>query len=630
MDENNIVVMDTECLPNYFLVMFRKISSGQVMHFEKFEDSELNTRNILHFMRKYTVVTFNGNNYDMTMLEGAVAGFSNSALYKLSQDIIENDLRPWQARKQYGFEDINADHIDLIEVAPLKASLKIYAGRVHIKEMMDMPIHHSEFVKEEQLESIRYYCSLDLIDTEEVFKCLKEDIELRVTMSKDYGVDLRSKSDAQIAETVIKQELDNRFDIKATRPKIQPGTRFRYRPPANISFESDLLKDVFKQYTTLPFTLDPSGYTSFNFELKEEDRIKSGKNKGKMPDKKSKMKFVIGTTTYTVGIGGIHSNEKSVRHVTDEEYIVREYDVAAYYPFIILNNKLAPKHLGTPFLKIYRNIVNLRLDAKAKASKYKREGDLEKHAHYDAINESLKITINGSFGKLGSKWSCLYAPDLMMQVTITGQLSLLMLIERLENAGIGVISANTDGIVVKMPRSLESVAEDIVLEWEIDTGYTLEPNDYVSLNSRDVNNYVGITSKGSKGKGAFAPQGDPFYRLRSNPTNEICTTAVKEFLSTGVPVEQTILDCKDIRQFITIRTVNGGALKGGKLIGKAIRWYYGANELDAIFYSTNGNKVPRSDGAVPLMRLPDQMPGDIDFDWYIAEAKDMLKQVGWR
>jgi hypothetical protein len=75
--------------------------------------------------------------------------------------------------------------------------------------------------------------------------------------------------------------------------------------------------------------------------------------------------------------------------------------------------------------------------------------------------------------------------------------------------------------------------------------------------------------------------------------------------------------------------VNGGAVKGERYIGKAVRWYYGADELDALFYSTSGNKVPRSDGAVPLTKLPDTMPEDIDFNWYINEAKDMLKQIGY-
>ena len=630
MDHKTLVTLDIECLTNYLLVMFRKVSTGDVLYFEKFNDSELNVKNILHLLNTYTIITFNGIKYDALIIEAAVAGLSNKAIYKVSQMIIEEKLQPWQVRKQVGMAKLQLDHIDLIEVAPLKASLKIYAGRMHIKEMMDMPINHWDKVQEHQLPDIRYYCGLDLIDTEELFKTIEPEINLRVSMSKEHEIDLRSKSDAQIAESVIKRELDERYDIKATRPKIELGTRFRYRPPANISFQTEQLQDILEQYCTLPFTVDKNGYMVFNFKLEEDDRIKSGKNKGAMPEKKTKQKFTMGNTLYTVGIGGVHSNEKKARHVTDEDYIVREYDVAAFYPFIILLNKLTPRHLGEPFLKIYRAIVSKRLHAKKKAKQTKDKGDTKAYEYWNAINESLKITINGSFGKLGSVWSCLYAPDLMMQVTITGQLSLLMLVERLEQAGIGVISANTDGIVTKIPRALEGLVEDLVLEWEIDTGYDMEPADYLSINSRDVNNYIAVKADGVKGKGAYADQGSHFYQLRSNPTNGVCANAVKAFLTDGKPVEETIRACADIRQFVSIRTVNGGAVKGERYIGKAVRWYYGADELDALFYSTSGNKVPRSDGAVPLMKLPDTMPEDIDFNWYINEAKDMLKQIGFK
>ncbi len=630
MDHKKLVTCDIECLQNYLLVKFRKLSTGEFLYFEKFNDSEFNVKNILHILNRYTLITFNGIKYDMLIIEAATAGLSNSAIYKVSQMIIEENLQPWQVRKQVGIARLDIDHIDLIEVAPLKAALKIYAGRLHVREMMDMPIHHTELIKEHQLPDIRYYCGLDLVDTEELFLTLEPEVELRQLMSEEYGVDLRSKSDAQVAEVVIKRELDDRYDIKATRPKIEPGTRFRYRPPANVSFQTEQLQHVLKQYTSLPFTVDKVGYMSFNFDMVEEDRIKSGKNKGNLPDKKTKLKFKIGDTTYTVGIGGIHSNEKKARHVSDDKHIVRDYDVASYYPFIILNNSLAPRHLGTPFLKIYKSIVDRRLAAKKKAKDCKAKGDTKGYAHWNAINESLKITINGSFGKLGSKWSCLYAPDLMMQVTITGQLTLLMLAERLELAGISVISANTDGIVTKIPKGLEGVAEDLVLEWEIDTGYILEPTDYQSMNSRDVNNYIAVKEDGVKGKGAYADQNEHYYKLRNNPVNEICSKAVKEFLKTRKPIEETIRSCDDIRQFVSIRTVNGGAVKAGQYIGKAIRWYYGADELDAIFYITSGNKVPRSDGAVPLMKLPDALPADIDFDWYINEANDMLKQIGYK
>ena len=76
--------------------------------------------------------------------------------------------------------------------------------------------------------------------------------------------------------------------------------------------------------------------------------------------------------------------------------------------------------------------------------------ELEAELSYHKVQtDSLKISVNGSFGKLGSKYSALYAPDLLIQTTVTGQLALLMLIERLHLAGVRVISANNMSMQVR-------------------------------------------------------------------------------------------------------------------------------------------------------------------------------------
>lgn len=594
--------------------MFRKIENGETIYFEKFNDSDLNIKNVLHIIDKYTVVTFNGIKFDLPVIEAAVSGYDNKSIHKACSMIIEEKLQPWEIRKQMGFPAIKCNHIDLIEVAPIRASLKIYGGRIHCPKMKDLPLPPDSIIKESDLEEMRMYCRNDLEVTGLLFKNLEKEIELRDSMGEGYGIDLRSKSDAQMAEGVIKSEMIENYGLTPKRPKVEVGTEYYFKCPDNIQFESEQLKNILRQYTELPFIVGKSGHVEFNFEITASDAFKSGKRIGELPDSKKKLQFTIGNTKYTVGTGGLHSCEKSTRH-TNENHILREYDVAAYYPNIILNNRLYPKHLGVPFLEIYGGIVRRRLKAKAKGDKI--------------TNESLKITINGSFGKFGSKWSFLYSPDLMMQVTVTGQLTLLMLIERLEAIGVNVVSANTDGIVVKMDHSLESKAEEIISDWEFETDYEMEGNDYISLNSRDVNNYIAIKENEIKGKGAYSDQREHFYSLRSNPANDICTEAVKIFLKEGTPPADTIYKCKDITKFITVRTVNGGAVYHDNLLGKAIRWYYGRHELDVIRYNTNGNKVPRSDGAVPIMDLPDKLPSDIDYDWYVGESQKILKEIGY-
>ncbi len=596
MNYDKIIIMDIECYKNYFLVMFRRVITGQVLSFDKFEGSQLNIKNILAICSRYTVVTFNGINYDLPVLQAACAGFTNKGIHNVSKMIIEDNMRPWEVRRQCGFPAIEMNHIDIIEVCPLRATLKIYGGRCNCPKMQDLPIDPYDAVLENQIQPMKVYCGNDLELTEIVLKDQEPGLDLRIRMSEQYGLDLRSKSDAQIAEAVIKRELRLKHGVDAKKPSLPSGTSYRYRPPANLVFTSHVLRNLFDDFKQGEF------------------KVSSKTGHMELPPSLHNKKIAIGSTTYKIGLGGLHSCDKSTRYESDGlDTILRDYDVTSYYPYIILNNEYFPKHLGKGFLSIYESFVKRRVKAK-------REGN-------KSVADSLRITINGSFGKFASKWSCLYSPDLMMQVTVTGQLSLLMLIDRLELNGIRVVSANTDGVVIYTDSDNENLINNITSQWEKDTNYNLESNDYRSLNNRDVNNYIAIyeNDKPPKGKGAFVSPS-----IWNNPTGPICSEAVKSFLDTGKAIEDTVNECVDVTKFVTIRTVNGGAVKDGELLGKSIRWYYGKYELDAIFYSTNGNKVNKSQGAVPLMQLPETLPDDIDYEWYIAEAYKMLKSVGFK
>ena len=121
--------------------------------------------------------------------------------------------------------------------------------------------------------------------------------------------------------------------------------------------------------------------------------------------------------------------------------------------------------------------------------------------------------------------------------------------------------------------------------------------------------------------------------MRSNPDGAISYTAVRQFLIDNTPIEKTIRECKDIRQFVTIRTVNGGAVYNGTLIGKSIRYYHASDSLESFFYSdskptTAGHLVPCTLGTVPCMTLPEELPDNIDYEYYVQSAYDALQELG--
>jgi hypothetical protein len=66
-------------------------------------------------------------------------------------------------------------------------------------------------------------------------------------------------------------------------------------------------------------------------------------------------------------------------------------------------------------------------------------------------------------------------------------------------------------------------------------------------------------------------------------------------------------------------------------LGKAVRFYYSSevNNDECIRYAKNSNKVPKSNGARPLMDLHDIFPSDVNYQVYIDEANALLKEVGY-
>jgi len=141
---------------------------------------------------------------------------------------------------------------------------------------------------------------------------------------------------------------------------------------------------------------------------------------------------------------------------------------------------------------------------------------------YQIASDTNKLFLNSTFGKLGSKYSILYSPDLLIKVTVTGQLALLMLIEAIEDKGIPGVSANTDGIVMKCPKAKLQDLEQCVWEWETATRFEMEETRNQALYSRDVNNFIAIKGDGKhKVKGVYESD-----RLSKSPSGSVCVDAV--------------------------------------------------------------------------------------------------------
>lgn len=597
------IFLDTECYINYFLVCFK--SDKVTKFYELHENSQLNRQEIKKILESYTTIGFNSKSYDLPMLSWAIDPKSNNkSLKELSDNIAGRSLeleQLWSIYKKLGISFVSKDwdHIDLFHVAPKidseqKVGLKVYGARFNTKILQELPIPIDAVIAQDQHEILRKYCENDVNVTKELYEITKPLIDLRVEIGKANNLDVRSSSDAQIAEKLVRKTFSiDRIQNKVCEP-------FKYTPASYFKFKSPEVNSWLQALVNEEFICDDRKYL--------EDGKKNGKIGTIVKPQNVTKKINIKDKVFSVAIGGMHSENKAEAYeIKNNEYIL-DVDFSSYYPAIMLTNNFYPRGIGEAFLPFYKNVYDQRITAK-------KNKDIVKA-------EAYKIILNGSFGKTASIWSCLYDPRTFLNITLTGQLNCFMLIEKLNEIGCEIISANTDGITFKGNRSELDNHKEIITSWSSEINLSIEMVEYKAIYHESVNSYIAIKNDNSvKCKGTFAGQS-----LSKNPAVPICVEAVLNKIRYDKPIRRTILEGKDdISKFIVTRVGKTGTYWKGNYLGKIARWYYGIDG-EAIT-NKKGHKVATSDGAIPLMNL-DEFTKPIDINIYVEKTYELLERVG--
>jgi hypothetical protein len=220
-----MLVIDTEVYKDYFLLAAKHLGSGKIKTFEMYAGHQPDLPAIKKLMQS-TTISFNGLNFDLILIAALLDGADCAKLKSICDTIIKGKQPGWLVAKNLKINLNRAwDHIDLIEVAPGRVSLKVYGARLGCATLQDLPIEPGASISPAQRRLLVDYCANDLALTELLYDQLRPQIALREKMGDQYGMDLRSKSDAQIAETIITSELE-----RLTRTLLPNQT------PAALSF----------------------------------------------------------------------------------------------------------------------------------------------------------------------------------------------------------------------------------------------------------------------------------------------------------------------------------------------------------------------------------------------------------
>ena len=549
--------------------------------FVLYEDDDSDLFNLLYWLiQKADYFGYNNRKYDRLMLSALLMYYNQfdkpskliTFLYETSQRVIRNSNNDtlWTdnftsliLRNNVAFRDLDLFQIfrlDHYHKSLKQTSINIkwynlkeytmppigdldrhyYHERLpEAKGMTDreLNIHYrnvfERFIPKEYLQEMADYNDNDVYIVAELIRMNQEEVLLRYRISEEYKVDVFSASRSTIADKVI-VKLYSKYtglhpkafiDTKTIRRKIVVSEILSDK----IAFSTPELNDILSGIRSL----------TLRGEKGEFDR-----------------EFTFMGTSYTIATGGLHSNEIPAIYTENDDNIIVDRDVASYYPNMIRSLKVCQKHLlPKAWFRIADTIVDERLEHKH-LSKDKSLDSKERDKHATAA-ACLKIVANaGIFGKMGSEKSFLCDKKAMYQVTINGQLFLLMLIEKLELAGIHVISANTDGIVTVVPRKLEKTADDICHWWEKHLGLELEFTYYTKYVTEGVNSYLTIKRGGScKFKGRMNPK--MFLEDLSKGYNSpIVAKCVTEYFINGTPVMETLRNAKSILDFCRTQNVN--------------------------------------------------------------------------
>lgn len=613
---HSIWIYDIEIYSNYFSAIFKNPKSKELLKFIIFKDAN-DLDKLVTFIKdpRKWLIGYNNYSFDNQLLNFIYKNhfllFQEDSDYVCSKifEIAKNVINV----REYSDYKYNTpfNSIDLMKVGGFFKSLKLLGVNLKWNKLQDLPISWDHSIQKSDLELMLKYNLNDVLITEQLYYKLLPQIEMRSKISKLYDVNVLSDSESGIANKLLDKFYSETTGLKVSDFKDLRTNRkiifFNHVIFPNIKFKTKELNElleniaIHKYFESLPFF---------------------------------KKSVVFDNIKYELGIGGLHSQDKGAIFLESDKESIIDADISSFYPSIIINHNISPAHLDKSFMKQYKILRDLRLESK--------------HNKDNIVAGALKIVINSVYGKMKHKKHWLYDPLAAFQVTINGQLYLMMLIEKLVLNGFKVISANTDGIVTIVNKDKEDLYYNLCKEWEKETSFELEYNYYNKYIRKDVNNYIAITrSNKIKSKGVFVipnvnseDSREVLESLSKGFDKPIISIALYNYFVNNIKFEETIKNHTDIYDFCIAKKIDDKfnnefhTIQDNKKVvdnlQKSIRFFiskdggklYKIGESTSIDYCV-GKRVTILNNCEDT----NSKNYNIDYDYYISETYKIFYQI---
>ena len=620
--ERPVALYDIEVFPNCFHCL---VSDSESHKKYKFEISNRKNQleeliDFFYFKRvEHIMCGYNNHHYDdivinyMIFFRNTMKRFDYlkicNSLYYLSKAIIESEkTENIDKIKQYKYANYfySFDLMTMLYSAAKQKSLKEVEILLGMDNVQEFEAGFDQRLLDSEIDDMIKYNENDVDATELLLNTVKDEVDLRLEVEKEWGFDALSMSNIRIGEEILlcKSNLKG-VALEEAKSKIRRVAKIENKDIILpfIQYSNPKLKEVL---------LDVKNATCYP--------CKSDKKQ-----KNYEKKFVLSNTCYSIGEGGIHTiNEPRIFKPTADQYIGHS-DVTSMYPSLAIIYKWLPVHLGKDFWNVYESLYKERVIAKRN--------------HDELKAKAFKFALNSPIGKMQNESSWAYDPLNAYKIRMNGQLILLMLVDRLLSINCKIVQVNTDGVVYIADKANRELINQFIHEVENITKLHFDSDDYESFYQYDVNNYFGIRK-------GYSQSGDPSLiekkgkfiteiGLNNSMTPVVISKAVINYFLTKEPIDKFVKEDKNIRDFLMSQSVNREfKVEYGNKPVQRINRYYASNSgyylmrVKNKMYETKKESI-LSDVGIILLNHIDSTPIEerkINYQYYIGKAKTIVSE----
>ena len=558
---------------------------------------------------------------------------------------------------------INLQWYELLEhtFPPISEKDAHYYDKVyHLKGMTIEELNRfvdrwDRYIIPEWIDEMMRYNKNDVFIVAEMIRLYIDEVRLRYNISKSYGVDVLSSSRSNIADNLFIKFYSefSGLDERQWRGRTTERTAMSFKKVIFpfISFKTLELQELLNEMKkVILYSIGKKALKEVAPKYPDFKYLKTNNDSGWFEIK-------INNLIYTIATGGLHSQDiprelkskikfidspstgekpqvnSDWSNITNDSYIYVHADVSSFYPSLMSVYRIAPAHVNEGvFVKLITWLKETRVTAKHSTEDY--IDGIPK----DVLAQVLKIVINSIYGKLGFTKGDICDRLAVLKVTINGQLLLLKLCEELELNGLEVMSANTDGIVVKVYKKDKQLYDNIIQQWMDETKLGLDSEEYKCYVNRDINTYFVEELNGKISyKGALNPQ---MYAidLQKGYDMPVVAQAVVNYFLYDKPVLESLYDCKNILDFCKTQNINKQfrveLTRNGKreIIQNNVRFYVTnkGDVIEKVKISTGGRTGLCAGHQVKLLNTLDDQRieyRNINYSYYYQEALKIIDPI---